>query len=49
MCLFCVGILQAQTVSLSGKVTDGANGEALPGVSVAVVGTTNGTITDLST
>lgn len=47
MTLFCVGIMQAQTISLSGKVTDGANGEALPGVSVAVVGTTNGTITDI--
>jgi len=37
--------IQAQTVS--GTVTDGANGEALPGVNILIKGTTSGTITDL--
>jgi len=33
---------------LSGRVTDGSNGEVLPGVSVVVKGTTRGTVTDAS-
>ena len=37
---------QAQTKQFSGTVTD-SNGEPLPGVTVMVQGTTNGTITDL--
>lgn len=36
----------SQQLPLRGKVT-GANGEALPGVTVVVKGTTNGTITDV--
>ncbi len=36
----------AQEVQLSGKVTDGANGEGLPGVNIIEVGTTNGVVTD---
>jgi TonB-linked SusC/RagA family outer membrane protein len=36
----------AQNITVKGKVTDGANGEALIGVTVAVKGTTNGTQTD---
>lgn len=36
----------AQQIVLSGKVTDGSSGETLPGVSIVVKGTTNGTITD---
>jgi iron complex outermembrane receptor protein len=36
----------AQQLVLTGKVTDSASGEALPGVSVVVKGTTNGTITN---
>ena len=36
-----------QTKSISGKVSDKADGKPLPGVSVVVVGSTNGTITDL--
>lgn len=36
----------AQQSVLTGKVTDSASGEALPGVSVVVKGTTNGTITN---
>lgn len=37
----------AQQTVLSGKVTDSSSGEALPGVTVVVKGTTNGTISDL--
>ena len=37
---------QAQVVGLSGKVTDQSTGEALPGVTIVIKGTTNGTITD---
>ena len=37
----------AQQAVLTGKVTDSSSGESLPGVSVVVKGTTNGTITDL--
>ncbi|PST81905.1 TonB-dependent receptor [Pedobacter yulinensis] len=44
----CTGFFQlsAQTVNISGAVTDKATGEALPGVSVTVRGTTSGTSTD---
>ena len=33
--------------SVSGKITDSANGESLPGVSIVISGTTLGTITDM--
>ncbi len=36
----------AQTLEVSGKVTDAATQEPLPGVSIAIKGTTTGTITD---
>lgn len=36
----------AQVKTISGKVTDSGNGEALPGVSVVVKGTTKGTATN---
>ncbi|WP_083925324.1 TonB-dependent receptor [Flexithrix dorotheae] len=38
----------AQDVVISGKVIEKENGEALPGVSILVKGTTNGTITDMN-
>ncbi|MGH2624341.1 MAG: carboxypeptidase-like regulatory domain-containing protein, partial [Sphingobacterium sp.] len=41
-CLMLLG----QTRSIQGKVSDQTNGQALPGVSVKVVGTTTGTSTD---
>ena len=45
--VFAIGQAQAQNgKSLSGTVTD-PNGQPLPGVTVIVEGTTNGTITDL--
>ncbi len=37
----------AQQTVLTGKVTDSSSGESLPGVSIVVKGTTNGTVTDL--
>ncbi|MFA5327395.1 MAG: TonB-dependent receptor [Prolixibacteraceae bacterium] len=37
----------AQQTVLKGKVTDSSSGEALPGVSIVVKGTTNGTITNI--
>jgi TonB-linked SusC/RagA family outer membrane protein len=37
---------QGQTVVISGKVTDAETQQGLPGASVLVTGTTNGTITD---
>ncbi|MDP4204518.1 MAG: TonB-dependent receptor [Bacteroidota bacterium] len=37
----------AQELTISGKVTDKATGESLPGVSILLKGTTRGTVTDL--
>jgi iron complex outermembrane receptor protein len=37
----------AQQAVLKGKVTDSSSGESLPGVSIVVKGTTNGTITNM--
>ena len=39
-------VLYSQGVQITGTVTDAENGEALPGVSVVVKGTTIGTVTD---
>ncbi|MEO9803255.1 MAG: SusC/RagA family TonB-linked outer membrane protein [Reichenbachiella sp.] len=50
LCLMVMGstlIVQAQTRSLSGKVTGADDGASLPGVNVAIRGTSTGTITDL--
>ncbi len=46
--LFFLGVsfLQGQEAQLKGKVTSADDGGALPGVSVVVVGTTIGTVTD---
>ncbi|SIT78442.1 SusC/RagA family TonB-linked outer membrane protein [Pontibacter indicus] len=43
--LLCCQVAVAQSLSVQGKVTD-EQGSGLPGASVAVKGTTNGTITD---
>ena len=40
-------LLFAQSRSVTGKVTDGETGEALPGVNILVQGTTTGTVTDI--
>lgn len=37
----------AQEINLTGKVTDAANGEPLPGVSVIIKGTFTGTATNV--
>jgi len=44
--LMVTGMSWAQVMSLSGRVTDADTGEPLPGVTVVVKGTTNGTITN---
>lgn len=48
--LFFVGVnfAFAQTRTIKGTVTNASDGSALPGVSVVVTGTTNGTVTDLN-
>ncbi|WP_075590477.1 SusC/RagA family TonB-linked outer membrane protein [Labilibacter marinus] len=47
LCFLSFAFMHAQSIQVSGKVTDGSNGDPLPGVSVAVVGTSTGTITDI--
>lgn len=44
--LFLPATSWAQTGKISGRVTEAATGEALPGVNVAIAGTTQGAITD---
>jgi len=46
LCFMIAGmqLLQAQGVTITGKTTNVANGEAIPGVSIVVKGTTIGTI-----
>lgn len=45
--LLCfISLAYAQNVRLNGKVTQKSTGEALPGASVSVKGTTTGTVTD---
>ncbi|HNW49848.1 MAG TPA: TonB-dependent receptor [Prolixibacteraceae bacterium] len=41
------GVSYAQQYSVTGKVTSAEDGNSLPGVSIAVKGTTTGTITDI--
>lgn len=45
--LACMPVLHAQTVQIVGTVTSSEDGNAVPGVSVIVKGTTIGTTTDL--
>ena len=40
-------IAYAQDVKITGVVTDAADGSTLPGVSIAIKGTTSGTVTDI--
>ncbi|MDO9039763.1 MAG: carboxypeptidase-like regulatory domain-containing protein, partial [Bacteroidota bacterium] len=40
-------LAMAQQSVFSGKVTDSSSGESLPGVSIVVKGTTNGTISNM--
>jgi hypothetical protein len=45
--LLCSISGNAQTISVTGIVSD-ASGDALPGVSVVIKGTTEGAVTDIS-
>ncbi|MBC5993999.1 carboxypeptidase-like regulatory domain-containing protein [Pontibacter cellulosilyticus] len=47
LALLCCFNAFAQTLAVKGKVTD-EKGQGLPGTSIAVKGTANGTISDLS-
>ncbi len=44
---FLVALVSAQTKTITGKVTEAATGDPIPGVSIVVQGTTSGTITDI--
>jgi len=47
-CLFLfVDTIWAQELTVTGVVTSAANGEAIPGVSVVIKGSTRGTVTDI--
>ncbi|MBK9336992.1 MAG: carboxypeptidase-like regulatory domain-containing protein [Lewinellaceae bacterium] len=45
--MFCASVLWGQNSTVSGTITSGSTGEKLPGVTVVVKGTTNGTFTDV--
>src|SRR6056297_1971785 len=48
LCIFLISLsLQAQTATISGKITDSTNGDPLPGAAVVIKGTTLGTATSL--
>jgi hypothetical protein len=44
--ILLAGALSAQGIKVTGKITDGADGSALAGVTVLEKGTTNGTMSD---
>lgn len=46
LALLCLNVAMAQEIDVSGTIMGGENGEPLPGATVMVKGTTNGTITD---
>ncbi len=46
MSILFSGLLQAQSITVSGKVTDSGTGEGIPGVNIQISGTTTGTISD---
>jgi TonB-linked SusC/RagA family outer membrane protein len=47
--LFCfVNATYAQSLRLTGKVTQKSNGQAIPGASIVVKGTSSGTVTDVN-
>jgi len=46
LCFFFVNTAFAQNFTVKGKIIDAATGETLPGVTVAIKGTSNGTQTD---
>lgn len=46
MLLFCCNFLFAQNITITGKITDNRTGESLPGASISLKGTTQGTVSD---
>ena len=46
VCIIAIGQVWAQNQTITGKVMSGADGEAIPGASISVLGTSRGTITD---
>ncbi|MFP4691759.1 MAG: carboxypeptidase-like regulatory domain-containing protein, partial [Bacteroidales bacterium] len=46
--LFMGGSLFGQQITVTGKVTNAEEGESLPGVTIQVQGTTQGTVTDVN-
>ncbi len=47
VCILSVGIIQAQTVTLSGSVLSATDNQPVPVVSIVVMGTTVGTSTSI--
>lgn len=47
LCLISQQAVWGQSITITGKVTDAANNEGIPGVSVKVKGATLGTVTDI--
>jgi len=47
ICIMSIGIVQAQTVTLSGSVLSAVDNQPIPGVSIVVMGTTVGTSTSI--
>ncbi len=47
ICIMSIGMVQAQTVTLSGRVLSAADNQPVPGASVVVMGTTIGTSTSI--
>jgi TonB-linked SusC/RagA family outer membrane protein len=45
--LAAAGVMYAQEMSVSGKITDGSSGDPIPGANVVEKGTSNGTVTDI--
>ena len=48
MTIVSMGMASAQRITVTGKVTDAADGSELPGVSIYEKGTSNGTISDVN-
>ncbi|MBO4250658.1 MAG: carboxypeptidase-like regulatory domain-containing protein, partial [Paludibacteraceae bacterium] len=46
VCMLTFGQVMAQSQTITGKVVSAVDGEAIPGASISVLGTSRGTITD---
>ena len=46
VCILAIGQVLAQSRTITGKVVSAADGEGIPGASIAVLGTSRGTVTD---